>query len=72
VRFQKAVKSGRWLGVIREEKAGGQQVGITGTPTLVLARVDASGQMASIFTTHEPKDYRQLKRALDRAMRGRR
>ncbi len=71
-RYQKAVKSGRWAGVIREERAGGQQAGVTGTPTLILARVDANGQMASVFTTTEPKDYRQLKRALDRALRARR
>jgi protein-disulfide isomerase len=71
-RFEKSLKSGLWQEQVAQEKAQSAASGVERTPTLILARVQGDGSLAPVWSGAEPRDYRALRRQLDRAMRGRR
>lgn len=67
-KFESGARAGRWLQEIMNERNGAAASGIQRTPTLVVARVEADGGTVPVASVVEPRDYRSLKRTLDRAM----
>ena len=67
-KFESGARAGRWLQEIMTERNEAAAAGIQRTPTLVVSRVEADGSTVAVASVIEPRDYRSLKRTLDRAM----
>ena len=62
------MKSSRHKSEIDKEVADAGRIGVAATPTLILVYIAPDGQMRTVCTVSEPKDYNALKRRLERAM----
>jgi protein-disulfide isomerase len=67
-RVSSCMKSTRHQTEINKEKADAERIGVAATPTLILVHISPDGQMRTVYTASEPKDYSRLKRGLERAM----